>query len=290
MIARVRAEDTSRWERNRAGPVFAKVSRQRVGVSATAVDSARPAGEQRVFRGLADGDELAVADTAVAAAFDAAVGGRLAPLRFFVFVQEKFPVEPRVDKIPRQGLPGSPFTQVLLETDSPFPEGLLPELEPELIAPAVETGAEPPGALHQVREPLIAPREEPLQEAHPGVVPLEADVAVFHAPLEVGLFRQGLLETDLADPLEGRVGLGDQGRKAEGDLPSAPFPHDTVCQVGNPLQVLLLLAGQADHEVELDGFPAPLVDAPGRGDQILLGVSLVDDRPAGAGSRPRGQW
>jgi len=104
---------------------------------------------------------------------------------------------------------------VLLEADSPLPEGFLPELEPELIAPAVEAGAEPPGALHEVREPLIAPREEPFQEAHPGVVPLEADVAVFHAPLEVALFCQGLLETDLADPLEGRVGLGNQGRKAE---------------------------------------------------------------------------
>ena len=163
------------------------------------------------------------------------------------------------------------------------PRACLPELEPEPVAPAVKAGAAPPGALHQVREPLIAPREKTLQKAHPGIVPLEADVPVLQPALEMGLLGQGLLEADLADPLEGRVGLGDQGRKAQGDLPAAPLFHDTVRQVGNPLQVLLLLTGQTDHEVELDGIPARLVDAPSRGNQVFPGVSLVDDVPQAPG-------
>jgi len=158
-----------------------------------------------------------------------------------------------------------------------LPEGLLPALEEETVAPPVEPGAERPRLFDQIREPLVAPREEPLQEAHPGVVPLEADVAVRQAALEKSLRRQRFLETDLPDPLEGRVRLGDQRGEPHVDLPPPALLHDAVGQVGDALEILFALAGQADHEVELDGLPPAREDAPGRLEEVRLGVALVDD-------------
>jgi len=93
----------------------------------------------------------------------------------------------------------------------------------------------------------------------------------------VSLPGQRLLEADLAGPLEGRVRLGDHRGEPEGDLPPPSLPHDAVGQVGDPLEVFVPLAGQADHEVELDGLPPAVEDAPRRIEQVGIGVALVDD-------------
>ncbi len=61
---------------------------------------------------------------------------------------------------------------------------LLPEVEAEAVAPAVEATAETKGRLDQRPDLLAAPGEDPLEEAHPGVMPFDADVPVLQAPPE----------------------------------------------------------------------------------------------------------
>src|SRR5262245_6168558 len=76
-----------------------------------------------------------------------------------------------VDVVPRQKLrQRSVALRVPRHVDAQVGERLPPELRLEALAPAVESGAAPPGLLQRRRHPPVAARQDALQQAHLDVV------------------------------------------------------------------------------------------------------------------------
>ena len=161
-------------------------------------------------------------------------------------------------------------------------EGFLPELPAELLVPPVETGAEAEGDLDQPRRPDVAPRQDPLEVAHPPVVGAEPEAVLPRAFVEEFLFPLDLGHRVLGAPLEGGVRLGDVARDGDRDPdPPLRLPVADVAglpaHVGDAEDVLVLLGRQPDHEIELGPVPAPREDPPAGLVDVLLADVLVDD-------------
>jgi len=95
---------------------------------------------------------------------------------------------------------------------------------------------------------------------------------------------------ELPSPLEGGVGLGDEGGQAHRDLPpETALPKDLEGQIGNSLQVFPGFRGKAHHEIQFQGPPARVEYRRCRFQQVLFPVSLVDHLPESPGPRFRSQ-
>ena len=86
----------------------------------------------------------------------------------------------------------------------------------------------------------------------------------------------------LRGPLERRVRLGNEDRRADFDLRSAAVATPTRFFDGggefdDALDVVQRLRRQADHEVQLDVRPAVSEGRLSRGQEVVVGRRLVDD-------------
>ena len=123
-----------------------------------------------------------IADAAVAARSGPAVRRRFAFFGLFGLGKEKFPADAAIDPLPGEDLRTGTFPQIGSGVDPRPAERLLPEVETEAVAPAVEAAAEAEGRLDQIAGLLPPAGEDPFEEAHPGVMPFDADVPVLQAP------------------------------------------------------------------------------------------------------------
>jgi hypothetical protein len=179
--------------------------------------------------------------------------------------------------VPREPLLEGPAAEVELGIEAVRDERVPPHVHAAVLGPAVEAG---PGALRgleHVREPPVAAREDALQERELRVVPAELDPPPPELAAEQRLAHARLLERELARPLEGGVGLrregGDARRHPE---PPARRGGDARRQLGDADHVLLGLAREPDHEVELERPPAEVGEEPRRLEQLVLPVLLLD--------------
>src|SRR6185503_17752994 len=131
-----------------------------------------------------------------------------------------------------------------------------PDLEPAVVGPAVEARAPALRRLDHVGQAAIAARQDALQERHLGVVPLELDAAPAELAAEEALAGARLLDAELPGPLEGRMRLRRERGDARGDTEApARGGGDAPGQLGDADDVLLGLAREADHEVQLQAPP-----------------------------------
>src|SRR5262249_21797753 len=157
-----------------------------------------------------------------------------------------------VEVLPGQRLVEWPAAQIGGGIDADGGERVAPELEAAVVGPAVETR---PGALRvldDVGEPAIAAREDALEPRELAIVPAELDAAPTELAAQQRLSRLRLLDVELRRPLEGRVWLRREGGHAGRDCQPAPRgAFHASRQLRDADDVLLRLAGKADHEVEL---------------------------------------
>ena len=246
-----------------------------------------PAGKrgwERPDRGVGgsgdDPDGPMIADTAIAARAGPAIWCRLARFGLVRLGQKKFSADAAVDSLPRKDRRTGAFLQGGLNLDSGPANRLLPEVEPKTVAPAVETTAQPIGLFDQIAGLPTAPREDSLEQTHPGIMPFHADIPVPETAPEKILPGDNLVDADLALPLERGVGLRNEGRKADRHLTAAfRGPKDAVGEIDDSFEILLALAGKAEHEVEFHRSPAGREDPLRRGDQFSLRAALVDRVP-----------
>ena len=144
-------------------------------------------------------------------------------------------------------------------------EGVMPDLEAEVLRPAVEALPLAIGVQHRGGEAPVAERERAFERALPGVVGFHMQVAESAAQLANLVAQQPLLplrlpERDHRLPLEGSERLGAEGGDADVDLrPGVQLlsPAQGLCaERDDGLDVLVALGGQPDHEVELHQVPA----------------------------------
>jgi len=130
----------------------------------------------------------------------------------------------------------------------------------------------------EIAQRFVPPGEEAFESAHPGVVPLDLDLAVAESGLEEFLPEGGFLGTDLPLPLKGRMGFGDEVGETDGYL--SPFlsrTEDLVGQGGDSLQIPFFFPRKADHEVEFHRPPAGGEDLCRGCQEVRFSVPLVDD-------------
>ena len=148
--------------------------------------------------------------------------------------------------------------------------------------PGVELRPQLPGPVDDLGQAPVASGEPGLQHGFFRSVEVEFQARTPHLPTQEGLFRPDFLHGVGRDPLEGGVGLGDEG--AHPGVDPGPFPQhlaaflqDGLAQVRDGFHVVQGLPGMANHEVEFDGGPAPAVDFPGRFQELLCAHRLIDD-------------
>ena len=160
--------------------------------------------------------------------------------------------------------------------------------------PGIEAGAGPPGCLQHRRQAPIAAADEVLhrRQTHIGEIDLDppqlaqGPAQQLLAPLELG-------RAD-AVPLKGGVGLGREVADREIQLQPAQIPAallQRAAGVGDAEHVVVALAGQADHEIELDLAIAGLHRRADAAQQFLVAEALVDDvaQALGAGFGGEGE-
>ncbi len=220
---------------------------------------------------------LAAADAALAARSGPTIRRRLARPGLFGFVQQEIPPDPAIDALPREYFGARTFPQIIAGMDPCLAERLFPAIEAETVAPSVEAAAEMKGLLNQPTRLFAPPGKNPLEKAHPGVMPLDADIPVFQAPPEKLLPVDDFSGVDLPLPLERGMGLGDKGREADRDLaPVLCRPEHPMGEFRNSFQVLLALIGKAEHEIEFHRPPSGLENPFRCGEEFLFRIPLVD--------------
>ena len=157
-------------------------------------------------------------------------------------------------------------------------ERRLPARLVEQLLPAVEARAGAPRVLDHRRHPPIAAGQEALDPRHAAVVVLQPQLAIAHGHAQERLLAADLGVGVLRAPLQRRVRLGHVRRHADRDLGLAAADHaladaqHALAGLDDAAHVVVLLGGQADHEVQLDPVPPALEDLAGR----LLDVGLGD--------------
>ena len=157
-----------------------------------------------------------------------------------------------------------------------------PFVEAEVLVPVVKSTAGPPRGLDHACEATVAPGENAFEEASLGSVELQRHGAIAHSGAQPALDFQHTLQGDHGLPLERRMGLGHKWGDGHVDL--SPSAKGLAClghslgDVHDPVQVLVGLGGQPDHEVELDQPPALSERLLAAAEQVSLLDVLVDDR------------
>ena len=96
-----------------------------------------------------------------------------------------------------------------------------------------------------------------------------------HPALDAGQAALDLFGRGLGQPLERGVGLGHKRRDVHRDLPREP-PGTGKGQIDDALHVSVLLAGQAEHEIQLELGKSIAVGKLHRTEHVLFRLSLVD--------------
>src|SRR5262249_30108767 len=161
-------------------------------------------------------ERLEVAGAAVGAALDRAVGGEHAGDGSREILTQELLADAGVEVIPREHLIERTATEVEPRVEAVLGHRRSPEIRLAVLGPAVEAGAAAVSRLDHVGDPPVAAREYPLEEREPGIVPPELDPAPAELASENRLADAGLLEVELAGPLERRVRLRREGRHARG--------------------------------------------------------------------------
>ncbi|MBU1675700.1 radical SAM protein, partial [bacterium] len=125
------------------------------------------------------------------------------------------------DPVPGQRIGGIARRKVRLRSDARRGEGLIPERRLELLVPAVEAGAGRPGVFDHVAEPSVAQTQHALEPGHVGVAQAHLDLQGTQTVEQAPVAPRHRVAIDLPRPLEGRVGLGREGRDRDGDLGAA---------------------------------------------------------------------
>ena len=200
-----------------------------------------------------------------------------------VLAREEAVVEAHVDVVPREARRHGDRAEVLGAVDPEVDERLLPQIELQPLIPRVEARAVLPRALEHVAEGAIAAREDALQHARRRVVRAQRHRAVRPGGvLEDPLLARHLVEAVHRAPLKGRVRLGHVDAHAHSDLGAAlrgPLAdlHRAHARLDDAANVVVVLGGQADHEVELHLGPPAREHALRRLEELLLGNVLVHD-------------
>ncbi len=211
-----------------------------------------------------------------------AIGEGLGPPAALELPEQESLADASVDHLPGEELVGRALPEgVGVGVEPDLGEGAHPRAHVPLIVPGVEAGAQLPRALHHVGQPAIAARQHSLQERGLGMGGVELQAATPDPAPQQGVLLADGLTGGQRHPLERGVRFGDEGVDADVDLRLAPVNAsaddvDRVDHVGDGLDVLHPLAGEPDHEVELDGLPAALEDLPGHVEHLLGWNGLVD--------------
>ena len=113
--------------------------------------------------------------------------------------------------IPGQGLVEQPTTQVKVGVDPMRGKGLLPQVETELVGPAVKAAAQAVGHEQGRSQTPLAAGKHSFEKGEPRIVPFELDAGAPQLPAEQLLTCLGLLQAKLSGPLKRSVRFRDEG-------------------------------------------------------------------------------
>lgn len=187
----------------------------------------------------------------------------------------------RLDDVPRLVVVDRARHQLALGVEPEVAEHLHPGAVAQVLAPGVEAAAATEGRLHGLAEPAVTAREDALEQRGLRVAVLERDG---FAPGRLAQHPEPAVELrgrELLRPRERRVRLGHVRRDARGDpeaavaLRAGALPRPGR-EVGDGPEVVVGLARQPAHEVELRAGVALARRGRDRAQQLLLGVVLVD--------------
>ena len=179
--------------------------------------------------------------------------------------------------VPGQRLAERPAAEVDGRIDPVLGQRRAPDVHPAAVGPAVEARPPPLGRLEHPGQAPVAAREDAFEERQLGVVPAEGDPPPPELAPEECVARARLFERELPRPLEGRVRLRAEGRHARRDRqPPARRGGHPRGELRDADDVLLGLARQPDHEVELQRPPPEVCEQPRGLEQLLLPVLLLD--------------
>ena len=137
--------------------------------------------------------------------------------------------------------------------------------------------------MEHLREAAVAAREDALDDGEARIVVVEGDGAVRDVLLEQLLAALELLDGQLAEPLERRVGFRHEAGDGDRDLAAALALDlrveidDLLGELSDADDVFVRLRRQAHHEVELDLLPALAERGAAGLHEVLLRHALVDD-------------
>ena len=238
-------------------------------------------------------ENLQVADPAVLAAMHPAVRSIFFPQPLGVFLGKKVIPNPNPEVLPGQRFIRCPPAQVALQLQTAGGRGLLPAIQLKMLGPGIHAGAPLPGLLQQPTQTAVAPGKNPFQKAHPRIIAFQGAVLAVEPFLDRIHPRIAFFHGELRLPLKHGMGLGHKGGGADVHPAIAAFPglQHLLGQGRDRGHILLGFRGQAEHEVELDQFPAQAVGGIRRGQQVFLGDPLVDhpSQPVAAGLRGQGK-
>ncbi len=185
---------------------------------------------------------------------------------------------------PRERRAHLELRQVLLGLHPALLERSEPDVPLHRAVPRVETRARPPCPLHCFAYASISSAQNPLQNAPVRLVHLQVELALPRPLLEQHVLAPHLLETVHPLPLQRRVRLGHErrhrGRDPRGPrlLAATPPPRlpRSYRRQHDPLEILLRLRRQPEHEVELQLVPPHVQRTLRRLRNLLLGHVLVD--------------
>ena len=213
--------------------------------------------------------------------------GRAEPVdhRLAVFLEQEAILEAHIDVVPWQMGVGGERCEEETALDAvlrlPLRERLLPGGPVEVLVPAVEAGAEPPGEFEQVARAVVAAREDALDVASAVLVFADVDVGAAGAVEDEPLLAADLIHAVHCTPLEGGVGLGHMARDGNGDVDGALVAAADLVGLSAHLhdaeKILVGLGRKTDHEVEFDALPALGEDPVAGGEDVFFADVLVDD-------------
>src|SRR6185437_6173540 len=250
-------------------------------------------------RGDRGGDDVLQAEPGAGAAvvaggppavLEAGAGQGLLPV-----LPQEVPVEAGGDVVPRQGLVGVTVPVHHLVEGQPLGgQGLFPAGQVEVLGPFLEGAAVPPHPLDDGADATVTAAGDALGRRGLGVVPTDGEAP--GAPggvAEDGDLAVQLGHGGLAEPLERGVRFGDEptDRGGDGDRPVvAEADVDApLAEVGDADDVVVLLGGEADEEVQLHPPPPLPEGGVDGGVEVLFPDQLVDDLPHPPGATLGGE-
>ena len=151
------------------------------------------------------------------------------------------------------------------------------------IRPTVKLCTVLPRLIECRRKAAVAARKDPLDHGETRIVVVERNRAIGDVLLEELLPPLKLLNRQLSEPLERRIGLWHKAGDGDRHL-AATTPTDLRIEIDhlfrkacNADDVLICLRRQPHHEVELHLLPPMTERCAARSQQILLRHALVDD-------------